>query len=74
MINLTVDAKGLACPMPLVKAKKGMDTLESGQIMELLTTDKGAMKDFQAWVGKSKHELLEAREAQGVFTFIVKKG
>ncbi|MDR6554644.1 sulfurtransferase TusA family protein [Paenibacillus qinlingensis] len=74
MIHLTVDAKGLACPMPLVKAKKGMDTLESGQIMELLTTDKGSMKDFQAWVGKTKNELLEAKEDQGVFTFLVKKG
>lgn len=74
MVNLIVDAKGLACPMPIVKAKKGMDTLESGQIMELLTTDKGSMKDFQAWVKQTKHELLEATEANGVFTFIVKKG
>lgn len=74
MVNLIVDAKGLACPMPIVKAKKGMDTLESGQIMELWTTDKGSMKDFQAWVGKTKHELLEAKEDQGVFTFIVRKG
>ncbi|CAN7212294.1 sulfurtransferase TusA family protein [Paenibacillus sp. LjRoot153] len=74
MTNLVVDAKGLACPMPIVKAKKGMDSLESGQIMELQTTDKGSMKDFQAWVNQTKHELLESKEDNGVFTFIVKKG
>ena len=47
MVNLIVDAKGLACPLPIVKAKKGIDSLETGQIMELQTTDKGSMKDFQ---------------------------
>lgn len=74
MANLVVDAKGLACPMPIVKAKKGIDSLESGQIMELQTTDKGSMKDFQAWVNQTKHELLESKEDNGIFTFIVKKG
>lgn len=74
MGNLVVDAKGLACPMPIVKAKKGMDSLESGQVMELQTTDKGSMKDFQAWVNQSKHELIDSKEDNGVFTFFVKKG
>ncbi|MFD0714039.1 sulfurtransferase TusA family protein [Paenibacillus sp. GCM10027626] len=74
MANLVVDAKGLACPMPIVKAKKGIDTLEPGQIMELQTTDKGSKKDFQAWVNQTNHELLETREDNGVFTFVVKKG
>ncbi|MDU0206293.1 sulfurtransferase TusA family protein [Paenibacillus sp. MAH-36] len=74
MSNLVVDAKGLACPMPIVKAKKGIDSLEPGQIMELQTTDKGSMKDFQAWVNQTKHELIESKEENGVFTFIVKKG
>ncbi|MEC0226187.1 MULTISPECIES: sulfurtransferase TusA family protein [Paenibacillus] len=73
MVNLIVDAKGLACPLPIVKAKKGIDSLEAGQIMEVLTTDKGSMKDFQAWVHQTKHELIEAKEDQGVFTFTVKK-
>ncbi|TDF94056.1 sulfurtransferase TusA family protein [Paenibacillus piri] len=59
--NLVVDAKGLACPMPIVKAKKEMDSLAPGQIMKLQTTDKGSMKDFQAWVNQTGHELMEAR-------------
>lgn len=74
MADLVVDAKGLACPMPIVKAKKAIDSLQKGQIMELQTTDKGSMKDFQAWVNQTSHELVESREDNGVFTFIVKKG
>ncbi|MGM0881016.1 MAG: sulfurtransferase TusA family protein [Bacillota bacterium] len=73
MADLIVDAKGLACPLPIVKAKKGMDSLQTGQLMKLQTTDKGSMKDFQAWVNQSKHELVESKEENGVFTFVVKK-
>ncbi|KEO81407.1 sulfurtransferase TusA family protein [Tumebacillus flagellatus] len=71
--NLVVDAKGLSCPMPIVKAKKGMDTLESGQIMMLETTDKGSVNDFQGWVKQTGHELLNVQEDNGVFRFFVKK-
>lgn len=74
MSDLIVDAKGLSCPMPIVKAKKGIDTLEAGQVMELLATDKGSVKDFQAWVNQTNNELLEVKEDGGVFTFLVKKG
>ncbi len=74
MADIVIDAKGLACPMPIVKAKKGIDSIESGQVMELQTTDKGSMNDFQAWVKQTKHELIEAKEENGVFTFLVKKG
>lgn len=73
MADLFVDAKGLACPMPIVKAKKAMDSLESGQILELHSTDKGSMKDFTAWVKQSNHELLSATEENGVYRFLIKK-
>jgi len=71
--NVTIDAKGLACPMPIVKAKKGMDSLQSGEIMELLATDKGSVNDFQAWVRQTKHEMLENKEVEGVYVFYVRK-
>jgi len=71
--NVTIDAKGLACPMPIVKAKKGMDSLQSGEIMELLATDKGSVNDFQAWVRQTKHEMLEHKEIDGVYVFYVRK-
>ncbi|CAJ1002271.1 MULTISPECIES: sulfurtransferase TusA family protein [Brevibacillus] len=73
MADVFVDAKGLACPLPIVKAKKAIDTLQSGQIMEVHTTDKGSMNDFSAWIRQSNHELIEATEDNGVFIFIVKK-
>lgn len=72
--DITVDAKGLSCPMPIVRAKKAMDGLQSGQIMELVTTDKGAINDFQAWARQNNHELLRMEDENGVLRFLVKKG
>ncbi|MVO99907.1 sulfurtransferase TusA family protein [Paenibacillus lutrae] len=71
--NITVDTKGMACPMPIVKAKKALDTLESGQVMQVISTDKGSLNDFQAWVKQTKHELVKHEEDNGVYTFYVKK-
>ncbi|MGN0028105.1 MAG: sulfurtransferase TusA family protein, partial [Clostridium sp.] len=48
-VDLLVDAKGLSCPMPIVKVKKGMTQLEPGQVVELQATDKGSMADIKAW-------------------------
>lgn len=73
MVDLIIDAKGLACPLPIVRAKKGIDSLSSGQVMEVLTTDKGSMNDFKAWVSQTKHELLEVKEEDGVYKFLVRK-
>lgn len=72
-VDQTVDAKGLSCPMPIVKAKKAIDAMESGQVMELLATDKGSVNDFQSWVKQTKHELIEHVEEDGVFKFYVRK-
>jgi tRNA 2-thiouridine synthesizing protein A len=74
MADVFVDAKGLACPMPIVKAKKALDSLQPGQTMEVHTTEKGSMNDFPAWIKRSNHELIEAKEENGVFKFIIKKG
>ncbi|WP_308633852.1 sulfurtransferase TusA family protein [Paenibacillus silvisoli] len=71
--DLTVDTKGLACPMPIVKAKKALDSLQTGQIMEVLSTDKGSVNDFQAWVKKTSHELISYDEENGVYRFYVRK-
>jgi tRNA 2-thiouridine synthesizing protein A len=72
--DLIVDAKGLSCPMPIVKAKKAIDTLQSGQILQLETTDKGSKNDFQSWVKQTNHELIKMEEDNGVFRFFIKKG
>lgn len=72
-INVTVDARGLSCPLPVVKTKKAMDSLESGQVLELLATDKGSANDMKAWVAKGGHELLDLRQEDGLFKFYIKK-
>lgn len=73
-IDVHVDAKGFACPMPLVKAKKAIDTMEVGQLMELQSTDKGALTDFGAWVKKSSNEIVKVDATDGIYTFIIRKG
>ncbi|MFP7442214.1 MULTISPECIES: sulfurtransferase TusA family protein [Bacillus] len=72
--NKVLDAKGLACPMPIVKTKKAIGELESGQILEVLATDKGAKSDLTAWASSTGHELIDMKEEAGVFTFYIKKG
>ncbi|GIP60975.1 sulfurtransferase TusA family protein [Paenibacillus sp. FSL W8-0186] len=71
--NKKVDTTGLMCPMPIVKAKKALDELNPGEIMEVISTDKGSLNDFQAWVKQTNHELLKHSEKDGVYTFLVKK-
>jgi len=69
-----VDAKGLACPMPIVKTKKSIQELESGQILEVHATDKGAKNDLAAWAKSTGHELLKDAEENGVYKFWIRKG
>jgi tRNA 2-thiouridine synthesizing protein A len=69
-----LDAKGLACPMPIVKTRKAIKEIESGQILEVQTTDKGAKSDLTAWAKTTGHELVESKEEYDVFTFWIKKG
>ncbi|WP_336788514.1 sulfurtransferase TusA family protein [Paenibacillus sp. MMO-177] len=71
--DIIVDTKGMACPMPIVKAKKALDTLQVGQTMVVLSTDKGSVNDFQAWVKQTKHELIKHEHEDGVYKFLVKK-
>ncbi|HSH23945.1 MAG TPA: sulfurtransferase TusA family protein [Massilibacterium sp.] len=71
--DVFIDAKGLSCPMPVVKAKKGMDTLESGQVLEIHTTDKGSKSDLTAWASSAGHELLSVDEVEDTFKFFIKK-
>lgn len=71
--NLQLDAKGLSCPMPIVKTKKAMDTLASGEILEVHVTDKGALADIPAWVKAGGHTILDQSEDAGVMKFFIQK-
>ncbi|MCP3030890.1 sulfurtransferase TusA family protein [Halobacillus sp. A1] len=69
-----LDAKGLACPMPIVKTKKEMKELETGDILEIHATDKGAKSDLAAWAKSGGHELLKDEEEDDVLKFWLQKG
>lgn len=69
----TVDARGLNCPMPVVKARKKIGDLQVGQVLRILSTDRGSIKDFQGWAKIGKNiELLgqETEEEDGTELFI----
>jgi len=70
----TLDAKGLSCPMPLLRTKKEIGKLNSGQILEVLGTDPGSRNDLPGWCAKSGHEFLGEREDEGFIHFFIKKG
>lgn len=72
-VDIVVDAKGLSCPMPIVKAKKAIDSLQSGQVMMVETMDKGSVNDFQGWVKQTNHELMSMEQENSVYRFFVKK-
>ncbi|XQY91486.1 sulfurtransferase TusA family protein [Metabacillus sp. HB246100] len=71
--NVTLDAKGLACPMPIVKTKKAMTNVEAGQVLEILATDKGSSADLKAWAEKIGHQFLGTIEAGDVLKHYVRK-
>jgi len=68
-----VDASGLACPMPIVKTKKAIEELQSGDVLEVHATDKGAKNDLTAWAKSTGNELVKDTEENGTFKFWIKK-
>jgi tRNA 2-thiouridine synthesizing protein A len=70
----TLDAKGLACPMPVVKARLEIEKLASGDVLQVLATDPGSVADFDNWTKMSGHDLLESNESDGVYTYLIRKG
>ena len=69
----TLDLTGLKCPLPILRAKKALATLDSGAIITILATDAGAPADFAAFCQHTGHELLDSREENGVFTLVLKR-
>ena len=72
--NATLDAKGLSCPLPVVKARLEIDKLASGELLQVVATDPGSVADFENWTKMSGHELLESQADGGVYTYLIKKG
>jgi len=69
----TLDAKGLSCPMPLLRTKKEIDKIKSGEILEVLGTDPGSRNDLPGWCTRGGHEFIGEKEESGYFRFFIKK-
>ncbi len=68
-----LDTRGLNCPLPILRTKKALADLQSGQVLKVVATDPGAVKDFQAFSRQTGHQLLSHSEEQKEFIFFMRK-
>ena len=68
-----LDARGLNCPLPILRAKKTLNAMTGGQILKIMATDPGSVKDFEAFAKQTGNELLDSSEVEGEFHFRLKK-
>ena len=72
-ITQTVDARGLSCPMPIVKTAQAVKTVPPGGFVEVLATDPGSVKDFAAWSRSTGNEIVEQSADGGVYRFVLRR-
>jgi tRNA 2-thiouridine synthesizing protein A len=72
-VEARVDARGLSCPMPIVRTAQAIKTVASGALVEVLATDPGSLKDFTAWCRSTGNELIEQTSDAAVYRFVIRK-
>ena len=72
-IHKELDVKGLNCPLPILRAKKALADMESGQTLKIIATDPGSAKDFAAFCRQTGNPLLSSEESAKYFTFVISK-
>ena len=72
-IHKEIDTRGLNCPLPILKAKKALSDMASGQLLKVVATDNGSLRDFQAFAKQTGNELLGQKEEDRVFEFFLKR-
>ena len=72
-IAISLDLKGLSCPMPIIKTAKAMKGLSPGELLEAFATDPGSVPDFKAWAQATGNPLVESSHEGGTFHFVLKK-
>jgi tRNA 2-thiouridine synthesizing protein A len=71
--DFELDARGLNCPLPILRTKKVLNGMSPGQSLKILATDPGSVRDFQAFARQTGHELVAASESGGEFQFLLRK-
>ena len=72
-IDKEIDTRGLNCPLPILKAKKALTDMQSGQLLKVVSTDAGSVRDFQAFAKQTGHELVEQTTAGQDFVHVLKR-
>ena len=72
-IHKEIDTRGLNCPLPILKAKKALADMDSGQLLKVLSTDAGSLRDFQAFAKQTGNELVEQQTVEGEFIHILRR-
>jgi tRNA 2-thiouridine synthesizing protein A len=72
--NQELDARGLNCPLPILRAKKTLNGMAAGEVLKIMATDPGSVKDFQAFATQTGNQLVDSSEVNGEFHFFLKKG
>jgi tRNA 2-thiouridine synthesizing protein A len=72
MADQVLDAKGLNCPLPILRAKKALKDMPTGNTLEIMATDPGAVKDFEAFCRSTGNELMESRQDGDTYVFVIK--
>lgn len=73
MADQVLDVKGLNCPLPILRAKKALKDMATGQTLEVLATDPGAVKDFEAFCRTTGNELVESRQDDKIYSFVIRR-
>ena len=72
--NVSVDCSGLSCPMPVVKSKKALQNMNSGEVLEIIATDKGSVNDFKAWCESTGNEYIKMDTKGDTYHHYIRKG
>jgi len=72
-VNQVLDAKGLSCPLPILKTRKALNGLSLGQILKVETTDPGSQKDMASWAHRAGNEIVKVEQSGAAYIFYIKK-
>lgn len=73
-VDIEIDLSGLQCPMPLLKAKLALNSMESAQVLKVVATDPGSEKDFHMFVDQTDHQILDFQKDESAYFYWIKKG
>jgi tRNA 2-thiouridine synthesizing protein A len=73
LFNKELDVRGMNCPVPILRSKKAIGEIASGQVLKVVATDPGSVKDMQAFANQTGNELLGSGESSGIYTYFLRK-